>query len=146
MKKTILMSALALFAISALSIQNVEAQDVKKNTTSTEQTAVKPQTADEKDVVKPDAATAADKNVVKPKVATSTKEVNKDKSCCTEKKEAKDEKAKKECCSGKDVKKVDGKQVSHDKTDGKKHPEMKPKHPKDAKDKKPETKEEKNDK
>ena len=58
-------------------------------------------------VLKPDASTAAEKDVVKPTITTTTKEFKTDKACCTEKKDVKDEKAKKECCADKDVKKAD---------------------------------------
>ena len=112
MKRTILMSALALFAISALSIQNVEAQDVKKKATSTQQTTV-------------NAQTAAEKDVLKPTITTATKEVKKDKACCDEKKMVKDEKAKKECCADKDMKKAEAKKTTDGKADHEKRPAMK---------------------
>ena len=103
MKKSILLGALAFFAFSALSIQDVNAQnnEVKK---------------EPKQVVK------ADEKKTAPAATTTMQEPVKQKKdeCCKEQKMEK----KGECCKEKDLKHEDGKCVKHDgknlKHDGKK--------------------------
>ena len=108
MKKSIIFGVLAMFAVSALSIQSVEAQNPVKNTTTTEKVTVKPQdkktvTVDKKTNEScADTKVAKDQKNVKSDCCEQSKVKSETKSCCSEKKVVKDEKnvkvdCKKEC-------------------------------------------------
>lgn len=125
MKKSLLFGMLAAFAISALSVQNLDAQNpVKKAPTETkvEKKSEKAVSADSKEMKKDDCCAE--------KKATCDKKAGGE--CCAEKKVAADQK-KADCCEGKKVA-ADGKQMKADckkdckhgdkKCDGKK-PEIK---------------------
>lgn len=93
MKKSILLGALAFFAIGAMSIQNVEAQEPVKKAATTE-------------VSKKPAVKADDQKTEKQTVTSEKAEKPHD--CCASKEVKKDEK-KGDCCASKSEKKVEKK-------------------------------------
>lgn len=104
MRKSFLFGVLAFFAVSAMSIQSVEAQNpVKKATTEkkVEKKSEKAVTADSKEMKKGDCCAE--------KKATCDKKAGGE--CCESKKVAADQK-KADCCEGK--KAADGKQMKAD--------------------------------
>ena len=114
MKRSILFGALAFFAISAMSIQNVDAQNPVKKTT--EKQAVT--------TVKSSKDASSDNKTAKPQVSAESKEAKAD--CCKAKEAKECDNKGKDCCSAaKDGKKVEKKAVGKEAKNVKKPKEKK---------------------